>query len=88
MSHIVKIQTQVRDPAAIAAACSRLKLAAPTPGTVKLYSGEATGLIVQLPEWQYPVVVDTATGEVRYDNFGGAWGDQKEFDRFLQIICR
>lgn len=87
MSHIVKILSQVRDPAAVAAACHRLHLAAPTTGTVKLYSGEATGLIVQLPEWQYPVVIDTASGDVRYDNFNGSWGDQKQIDRFLQMYA-
>jgi hypothetical protein len=29
-------------------------------------------------------VVDTATGQVRFDNYGGAWGDQKHLDRFMQ----
>lgn len=69
MSHVVSIQTKLRDPAAITAACQRLKLNAPVQGTARLYSGEATGLLVQLPGWLYPVVIDTATGEVRYDNF-------------------
>ena len=71
MSHIVSIQTKVRDPAAVAAACQRLGLAAPVQGTARLYGGEASGLLVQLPGWQYPAVIDTASGEVRYDNFGG-----------------
>ena len=60
-------------PVAVAAACQRLNLAAPVQGTVQLYSGEATGLIVQLPGWEYPAVIDTLTGTVRYDNYGGAW---------------
>src|SRR5215467_16278717 len=87
MSHIVSIQTKVRDPAAVAAACQRLSLAAPVQGTARLYSGEATGLLVQLPGWQYPVVIDTATGEVRYDNFAGRWGEQAQLDRFLQMYA-
>jgi hypothetical protein len=58
MSHVVTIQTKIHDPAAIAAACQRLNLAAPVQGTVRLYSGEATGLIVRLPGWQYPAVVE------------------------------
>ena len=85
MSHIVSIVAKVRDPAAVAAACRRLGLAAPVPGTASLFSGEATGLLVQLPGWQYPVVIDTATGTIQYDNFSGAWGEQVHLDRFLQL---
>jgi hypothetical protein len=84
MSHIVSIQTKVRDQAAVMAACQRLGLIAPVQGTAKLYSGEATGLLVQLPGWQYPVVIDLASGELRYDNFSGRWGAQEQLDRFLQ----
>jgi hypothetical protein len=87
MSHIVSVQTKVRDPAAVAAACQRLGLAAPVQGMAELYSGEATGLLVQLPGWQYPVVLDTATGEVRYDNFNGHWGEQAQLDRLLQLYA-
>ena len=84
MSHIVTIKTQVRDTAAVAAACRRLALPEPVHGTADLFSGQATGLLVQLPGWLYPAVVETATGTVRYDNYNGAWGDQKELHRFLQ----
>jgi hypothetical protein len=84
MSHLVTIHTKVRDPAAVAAACQRLGLAAPVEGTARLYSGEATGLLVQLPGWLYPVVIDTNTGELRYDNYNGVWGEQSHLDRFLQ----
>ena len=49
MSHIVQIETKLHDPAAIAAACRRLGLAEPVHGTARLYGGEATGLLVQLP---------------------------------------
>ncbi len=76
MSHIVTLVTKVRDPAAVAAACRRLGLPAPVQGTARLFGGEVTGLLVQLPGWQYPAVIDTASGEVRYDNFGGRWKRQ------------
>src|SRR5262245_23570322 len=85
MSHVVTIQSKLRDPTAIVAACQRLNLTAPVQGTAQLFSGEATGLLVQLPGWQYPVVIDTATGETRYDNFGGRWGAQEQLDRFMQM---
>ena len=84
MSHIVTVQTKVHDPAAVAAACRRLGLAAPAQGTARLFSGEAAGLLVRLPGWEYPAVVDTLTGSVRYDNYGGRWGEQAQLDRFLQ----
>jgi hypothetical protein len=87
MSHVVSIQTKLHDPIAVAAACQRLGLAAPVHGTAGLYSGEATGLIVQFPSWQYPVVIDTLTGTIKYDNFEGHWGDQQHLDRFLQLYA-
>jgi hypothetical protein len=87
LSHIVTVQCEVRDAAAVRAACQRLGLAQPTQGTTKLFSGEATGLAVQLPDWQYPVVCDTTTGQLKYDNFNGRWGDQRHLDRFMQIYA-
>jgi hypothetical protein len=87
MSHIVTIQTRVNDPAAIAAACKRLDLAEPVHGKARLYSGEAEGLLLHLPGWRYPAVIDVTSGQVRYDNFGGRWGEQQRLDRFLQMYA-
>jgi hypothetical protein len=87
VSHIVTIQTQVRDAAAVAAACQRIGLPPPTERTVRLFSGSATGLVVELPGWNYPVVCDLASGSLKFDNYDGAWGDQKELDRLLQAYA-
>src|SRR6202790_1619564 len=87
MSHIVTIQTRLHDPAAVAAACKRLGLAEPVHGKAKLYSGEAEGLLLQLPGWRYPAVIDVLTGAVRYDNFQERWGEQQHLDRFLQAYA-
>lgn len=87
VSHIVTIQTKIHDPVAIAAACVRLQLQAPAMGSVQLYSGEASGVVVQLPDWQYPLVIETLTGAIRYDNFEGHWGDPAHLDRFLQMYA-
>ncbi len=87
MSHIVSIQTQVRDPVAIGTACSRLSLPLPTNNTFRLFSQSVTGLGVQLPSWRYPVVCDTKTGHVQFDNFGGQWGEPAQLDRFLQAYA-
>ena len=87
LSHIVTIQTEVRDATAVRSACRRLHLTEPAHRTVDLYSGRATGLAVELPDWQYPAVCDTTTGRVHFDNYGGRWGEQKELDRFLQAYA-
>jgi hypothetical protein len=87
MSHVVVIRTRVHDPAAIDAACRRLDLAEPVQGTAKLSAGEATGLLLRLPGWQYPVVIDALTGSLPYDNYAGRWGDQARLDRFLQCYA-
>src|SRR5262249_49659976 len=87
LSHIVEIKTQVRDPAAVAAACQRLGLPPPVQGTAKLFNSSETGLVVQLPGWSYPIVCDTVTGNLKYDNYSERWGKQAELDRFLQCYA-
>jgi hypothetical protein len=87
VSHIVTIQTEVRDPAAVAAACRRLGLPEPVQGTAKLFEGEAVGLLVRLPGWLYPLVLDTDAGQVRFDNYSGQWGEQKQLDMLLQAYA-
>lgn len=85
MSHIVQIQTEVRDPVAIAAACRRLGLPTPIDGRHELFAGQtATGLGIQLRGWLYPAVFDTASGTMSADTYGGRWGEQQELDKFLQ----
>ena len=87
MSHIVRIQTEVRDGAAVFAACRRRQLAEPVAGKHLLFSGEVEGLAVRLRDWTYPAVCQLETGEVQYDNFGGRWGEQRELDQFMQAYA-
>ena len=87
MSHIVEITTQVKDVTAARAACLRRGLPPPVLGTAKLFSGSAQGLIVELHAWRYPAVFDLEAGTVRFDDFGGRWGDQGELDAFLQAYA-
>lgn len=87
MSHIVQVQTQIRDLQGLQAACKRLNLAAPQHQTVRLFSGEVTGHCVQLPQWRYPVVCHLASGEIRFDHYGGRWGDPAELDRLKQAYA-
>lgn len=87
MSHIVEIQTQVRDPVAVAAACTRLGLPQPVEETVQLFSGEVHGLAVRLPGWTYPIVCQTESGTLKYDNYEGRWGDPAELGQLLQMYA-
>ncbi|HEV3163387.1 MAG TPA: hypothetical protein VGZ22_05060, partial [Isosphaeraceae bacterium] len=86
MSHIVSLRTEVCDPVAVAAACHRLGLTEPVQGTAQLCSGEASGLLVQLPGWLYPVVCELANGLRAC--FTGLWVQSFEHDDALhEIAC-
>ena len=87
MSHIVQIKTEVREPASIRAACIRNRLPEPVHGTARLYSSEATGWQVRLPDWRYPVVCQTDTGQLSYDNYEGRWGNPVHLNSFLQAYA-
>lgn len=87
MSHTVTIKTQVRDASAIEAACRRLRLAHPVFDTHRIFSGSYTGIGVRLPNWHYPVICDTKSGELHYDNYGERWGKQCELDKFTQAYA-
>ena len=39
---------------------------------------------MQLPDWRYPVVCETESGVVHYDNFEGQWGEQSHLDQLMQ----
>jgi hypothetical protein len=87
MSHLVTIRTEARDPIALSAACRRIGVSEPDRETVQLFGGQIAGLAIRLPNWIYPVVVDIEAGAVRFDNFGGRWGEQKELDRLIQAYA-
>lgn len=87
MSHIVQIQTEVRDPIAVQSACRRLNLQNAEFGMHKVYTNRVGGWGVQLPGWIYPVVCQTNIGTVQFDNFNGAWGEQSYLDKFLQAYA-
>ncbi|QDV20668.1 hypothetical protein Pan153_53440 [Gimesia panareensis] len=84
MSHIVQIQTEIRDPVAIHGACQRLKLPPPVQGEFQLFNSTAAGWAVQLRNWRYLIVCNVKTAQLAFDNFEGRWGDRRELDHFLQ----
>jgi hypothetical protein len=85
LSHIVTVQTEMKNRESIQAACKRLGLDTPVIGkNHRLFSGATKdGLAVQLPDWRYPVVI-TDDGKAHYDNYNGSWGEQDQLDRFMQ----
>lgn len=87
MKYFARVEPEVRDPAAISAACRRLKLPEPTAGTFHLLHSLATGLAVRLAAWRYPLVCDVQSGSLAYDNHGGMWGDERALDAFLQAYA-
>jgi hypothetical protein len=87
MSHVVEIKTLIRSQTAVELACSRLHLPLPTRGTFELYNSTETGLGIELPKWKYPVVANTETGQIRFDNYQGRWGNQEELDQLLKMYA-
>ena len=86
MSHTVTIRTQIRDFQAIQAACTRLKLAQPNQGEVRLFDRVAQGIGVQLEDWRFPVCIEP-DGNLLFDNFGGFWGVPEKLDQFQQAYA-
>lgn len=87
MSHLVTIRTEIRDAAALRAACARLKLEAPVEGEHTIFERRVRGLGVKLTGWTFPVVCRTESGELDFDNYNGAWGSASELNRFKQMYA-
>jgi hypothetical protein len=85
MSHIVTIEVKVRDLEAIRKTCQRMELKEPCCGKARLFQKTVQGILVRLPEWKFPIVIDLQTGNIQYDNYEGNWGRQEELDKFLMF---
>lgn len=86
--HTVTIKTEVKHLPSIVRALERLKFPDATRGTQRFYDGtEKEGVLLHLPGWNYPAVIDTDTGEVFADNFEGQWGDIAHLNKFLQAYA-
>ena len=86
MSHTTTIKTEFRNLDILKAACTALGIPFTTgPQKIELFTGYATGdLSFKLPGWHYPAVVNSQTGEVKLDNYGGQWGNIEEFHKLSQ----
>lgn len=84
---MIEIKTEVLGEAAVRAACTRLTRVTPEHKTCRLFSAMALGLCVQLPGWKYPVACNLETGQRRYENYEGHWGEQKHLNAFLEAYA-
>lgn len=85
MSHTVQVKTCCKNAEALRAACKVLKLDEPVYGSHKLFSDTVEGYAVNVDKsWKYPVVFNTETGEVKFDNYNGSWGKDEFLDRLNQ----
>jgi hypothetical protein len=44
-------------------------------------------ILPRLAEIGYPIVIDTTSGTLSYDNYGGSWGEQQKLDQFVQAYA-
>ena len=89
MSHTATVETKMTCMEDVRAACEREKIGAPAEGKHKFYDGtKVSGILVNLKGWSQPLVIKP-DGTAKLDNYGGSWGDQKEFDKFKQsyAVC-
>lgn len=88
MSHTATVKTEFRNRAVVQRAAEALGLECEVGEGLKyeMYDDSiATGdVILKLPGWNYPVVIDTKTGDAKYDNYNGAWGDIARLEEFMQ----
>jgi hypothetical protein len=69
MSHIVTIKTRMKDRALLVEVCRMLGLADPIQGTITGWDGgQASGLLVNLPTWRFPVAVQP-DGSVKCERY-------------------
>lgn len=86
MSHTVKLKSQLTCLESIKRACDRMgNVKLQGKGKTSFYSEkDISGLKIKLDGWKYPIVINTETGDIAFDNYGGRWGKQTELDKFKQ----
>lgn len=85
MSHVLTGKTKVHDAAVLIECLTKNPdVLWHKRGEFKLYGTTVKGYGFQIKGWKYPIVVNFETGEIRYDNYGGSWGDQKQLDHLMQ----
>lgn len=86
MSHVATVTTAIKNLSILIKTCQALGIEF-TQGqqSVDLYERAVTGdFSCKLPGWHYPIVVNSQTGEISFDNYKGSWGDEKELHKLIQ----
>lgn len=74
-SHTVKVKVDMTDTETLRRAVEGMGGRWIGQGTHAMFAGQsATGLGFTLPNWRYPLTVDSA-GELHYDDYHGSWGN-------------
>ena len=83
MSSTMNVKLEIRDVAALTAAVLRMGGSIDAHGGVyKLFDDTRhKGRAVHLTGWRYPIVVDTETGKVAYDDYHGKWGNVADLNK-------
>jgi len=87
MSHTVKMETQIKDKEALKEAVEKLGYKILKEGNVEIafFDGKLhktrNGVLIKIPNWKYPVFIDLDTGEVKFDNYNGEWGDIRDLNK-------
>lgn len=87
MSHIVTVKTQFKDGEILLNTLKKFNvcISSGERHSVTMFGSTVEADIsFKLPGWRYPVAVDLKTGEVKFDNYGGSWGQIEEFDKVHQ----
>lgn len=78
-SHTVKIKVEYKDPDTLKRACDNLGWKWLGLGVHSLFENTAAGHGFKPVGWELPAVLD-ANGELHFDTFNGAWGDEKQLE--------
>jgi hypothetical protein len=80
MSHTAQIAADYQNRDALAAAVHSLGGTLLAHGKHELYSTSEMGIGIQLPKWQFPIVV-RADQTLAFDHYNGAWGNVADLER-------
>jgi len=87
MSHTVKQKVDLTNKDALTKAVVKFGGTVIGEGAHRLYqANEETGFAFNLPGWQYKLVL-TDDGTLKFDDYGGCWGDRKDITRLTEIYA-
>lgn len=85
MSHTTSCDLVVTNEAALLRTVAAENLHIEDTRRHEMFDGKIVqGIGVKLAGWDYPVIFDTKSGKVHYDNYNERWGKQDTLDKFMQ----